>query len=486
MQQHIIGGERIAKSGETLPVRDPANGEVVEEVTLGDVGDVDAAAAAATGAGLDRRWREDARLRSRVLYGWADRIEAESEELALLLTRENGKLLSESKLELGAAVDTLRFAAGQARTLEGRSLTLAPGLYGQVVLEPAGVVAVIVPWNWPVLLTLRELAPALAAGNTAIVKPAREAPLTVMRVLGLTLDVPEFPEGVVNGITGSGSVVGDLLVSHPDVQMISFTGSVETGKTIMRSAAEHVKKVVLELGGKSPSVVFEDADLDRALPLLARYTYGTTGQNCMAATRILVQEKVFDEARRRLTGIAEQVKVGPGADPTSEMGPVISERQLENIHAIVEEGVSSGGELLTGGDRVNGSLRKGCFYAPTVLSNMPCHSPAVQKEIFGPVLSLERFCDEDEACALANGTSYGLVASVWTSNHNRAERVARRIEVGTVWINTYMKTFPEAESGGMKESGLGRSRGRFGIYEYLEPKHIVSDVTGDWAGREDA
>lgn len=479
MQQHLIGGEGVGESSETIPVRDPASGEVVEETVLGDAEDVETAVAAAVKASSNKQWREDARFRSRVLYRWADRIEAEAEELALLLTKENGKLLSESKLELNAAIDSLRFAAGQTRMLEGRSLTLAPDVYGQVVLEPVGVVGIIVPWNWPVLLTLRELAPALAAGNAVIVKPALEAPLTIMRVLDLTMEDPEFPKGVVNGVVGSGSTVGKLLVSHPGVGMISFTGSVEVGREITRASAEHIKKVVLELGGKSPSIIFDDADLETALPLLARYMFGTAGQNCMAATRILVQDSIFDEVQQRLADIAGGVKVGSGMDPDSDMGPVISEKQLENVHVAVEEGVASGGDLIAGGERVaDGDLEKGCFYAPTVLSGMPLESPAVQKEIFGPVVSLERFYDEDEACALANGTSYGLVASVWTSNHNRAERVARRIRAGTVWINTYLRTIPEAESGGMKESGIGRSRGRFGLQEYLEPKHIVSDITG--------
>jgi betaine-aldehyde dehydrogenase len=420
MQHHLIAGEEAGRSGETLAVRDPATGEVVEEAALGDADDVEAAVASASEAASNRRWSENGPLRSRVLYRWAERIEAESEDLALLLTKENGKLLSESKVELAAAVDTVRFAAGQARMLEGRSLTLGPGVYGQVIFEPVGVVGVIVPWNWPVLLALRELAPVLAAGNAAVVKPALEAPLVLMRVLGLALEDPDLPAGIINGVVGSGSVVGERLVSHPDVPVISFTGSVESGKKILRSSAERVKKVVLELGGKSPSLVFEDADLDRALPVLSKFTYGTAGQNCMAATRILVQAGIFDEVRERLAAIAEDLKVG--------------------------------------------------------LSDLPRHSPAVQKEIFGPVLSLERFHDEEEACESANGTPYGLVASVWTENHNRAERVARRIEAGTVWINTYLRMFPEAESGGMKESGLGRSRGRAGIEEYMEIKHILSDV----------
>ncbi|WP_273889429.1 aldehyde dehydrogenase family protein [Rubrobacter naiadicus] len=477
MQRNLIGGEICGEPGRSAAVYNPATGGVVEEVTVGSAGEVDAAVAAAVRALSERGWAENASLRSSVLYEWAKEIEAHLEELTWLLSLENGKLLSESEAELSATVDTLRFAAGQARTLEGRSLTLAPDLYGQVVLQPVGVVAVIVPWNWPVLLTLRELAPALAAGNTAVVKPAMEAPLTVMRVLEFAMEIPGFPAGVVNCVAGEGGEVGELLVSHPNVRMVSFTGSVQTGKKIMRSASECLKKVVLELGGKSPSIVFEDADLNKALAILVRGAYGTAGQNCMAVARILVQDTIFEEVEKRFVDLTESIKVGPGLDPTSKMGPVISERQLERIHTLVEQGLSSGGKLLAGGSRIEGgSMSKGCFYAPTVIAEMPLSSPAVQEEIFGPVVSLERFADEEEACALANGTPYGLVASVWTSDHNRAERVARRLEVGTVWINTYLKTFPEAESGGMKQSGLGRSRGRFGIYEYMEPKHIVSDI----------
>ncbi len=478
MQQHFVAGEWVEVSRGTLPVYDPANGEVVEEISLGGLEEVETAVAAAKRASLDRTWAEDSRLRSRVLSRWAGQVEENAEDLALLLTRENGKILAESRVELAAAADCLRFAAGQARMLEGRSLTLAPDVYGQIVMEPVGVVGVIVPWNWPALLTLRELAPALAAGNTAVVKPALEAPLTIMRILELTLGDPEMPAGVVNGILGHGSDVGSQIVSHPDVHAISFTGSVETGQEISRSAAEHVKKVVLELGGKSPSIIFEDANLDKALPLLAKFMFGTAGQNCMAATRILVHNSIFDEVRTRLADIAKNIKVGPGTDSDSNMGPVISGKQLENIHAAVRKGVEFGGEIIAGGDRLtDGSLGEGFFYAPTIIAGMPLDSPAVQGEIFGPVVSLESFHDEEEAVFSANGTSYGLVASVWTSNHYRAERVARRVQAGTVWLNTYLRTVPEAESGGMKQSGIGRSRGRLGIQEYMEAKHIVSDVT---------
>ncbi|TAM92275.1 aldehyde dehydrogenase, partial [bacterium] len=458
-------------------VSDPATGEIVDRVSAGSVREVDLAVEAACAAARPA-WTEDAQRRSRVLMRWADRVAAHVEPIAELLTRENGKTLAESRVEVRASADALRFAGGQARMLEGRSLTLAPAVYGEVTPEPLGVVALIVPWNWPLLLMARELGPALAAGNTVVIKPASFTPLAVAEVVRLAAD-EELPRGVLNVVLGPGRTVGEALVVHPGVDGISFTGDSSTGRRVMELAAGGIKKVLLELGGKSPNLLFPDAPFEKAMPVLLRAMFGTAGQNCMAATRILVHRDCYDMVRSRLVEGAEHVVVGPGLDPSSTMGPVISEQQADQIEAAVNAARESGATVLCGGKRLrSGVLAKGHFYAPTIVEGAALSSSLVQHEIFGPVIALERFDSEEEALLLANGTRYGLVAGVWTRDHARAQRLAREIRAGTVWINTYLRTFAEAESGGMKASGLGRSRGRFGLYEYTELKHICSDVAG--------
>lgn len=476
MRGNLIAG-RWVQSNAVFPVTDPATGDEVDRMAEGSAEDVDRAVAAAQAATTERAWIEDAIRRSRVLLRWADKVERAAGAVAELLTRENGKILVESRAEVASTVDALRFAAGQARTLEGRSLTLGPGLYGDVVPEPLGVVALIVPWNWPLLLMMRELAPALAAGNAVVIKPASYTPLAVAEVIRIGTDDAELPAGIVNLVAGPGRIVGEALVAHAGVNAISFTGDTATGRRIMERAASGLKKVLLELGGKSPNILFPDAPLEKAIPTLVRAMFVTSGQNCMTATRILVHQDIYEQAKARFIEQTQRLRVGPGLDPASMMGPVIAEDQLERIADAVHTGQEDGGTLVTGGQRLRqGDLARGYFFAPTILEHVPLNSRMVQQEIFGPVISLEAFGTEEQAIRLANGTEYGLVAGVWTRDHARAERVARQIQAGTVWINTYLRTFAEAESGGMKASGIGRSRGRAGLYEYTALKHILSDI----------
>ncbi|MBX6396083.1 MAG: aldehyde dehydrogenase family protein, partial [Alicyclobacillaceae bacterium] len=406
------------------------------------------------------------------LLGLAHKLEENLERLATILTLEQGKTIRESRLELEGCVDTLKYFAGAARTVFGRSIQLEPANFGVIVKEPIGVIGIISPWNWPALLMIRELAPALAAGNGVIVKPASLTPAISVEIFKLIDEVPHFPKGIVSIVTGPGSSVGSALATSKKIDMISFTGDTATGKNIMQMATSNVKKLTLELGGKSPNVVFEDADLDKAIPVIGRSIFISAGQICMAGSRLVVHESIKDEVVSRLKEYAESLKVGNGIYESTDMGPLVSQSQLELVEEYCEIGRREG-KIVTGGYRLSGSeYDRGYFFAPTIIDDLSPDCRVVREEIFGPVLAVQTFSTDEEALALANDTDYGLSAGVWTKNLDRAMRMSKEIKAGTVWINTYNKNFPEAEFGGYKQSGLGRTRGIDGLMEYCETKHI--------------
>ncbi len=475
--RNFIAGEWVgASTGEEFLSLDPSSGEPVAAAPLSSRQDAAAAAGAAKEAFEGSRWAVDPDLRSRVLWRWAQRIEAQAEELARILTRENGKPIREARIETSRAGSAIRFYAGLARAIYGRTLQLGPRTFSMVNREPVGVVAVIVPWNWPVTLLIRSLAPALTAGNAVVVKPASYTPLISAEVLRPLLEDPELPRGVVNFVAGPGSSVGDELVTSPLVDMVAFTGDSATGKSIMQAAASTLKKLALELGGKSPNIIFDDANLSRALPAAADAIFTTSGQICTAGSRLLVQRSIKDSVVDGLIHIAKELKVGPGLREDVDMGPIISASQLDRILGYVELGKRQA-KLVCGGTRLSGpELDRGFFMAPTVFDEVPSDSPIVQEEIFGPVLAVEAFDTEEEAIGLANATSYGLSAGLWTRNLDRVYRVSRQIKAGTVWVNNYNRFYPEVEVGGYKESGLGRQYGIEGLLEFTHTKSINIEI----------
>jgi betaine-aldehyde dehydrogenase len=385
---------------------------------------------------------------------------------------EQGKTIRESRLELSGCIDTLKYFAGAARTVFGRSIQLEPHNFGVIVKEPIGVVGIISPWNWPALLMIRELAPALAAGNGVIVKPASLTPAISVEIFKLIDQVPHFAKGIVSIVTGPGKSIGAAMGTSKKIDMISFTGDTSTGKTIMEMATSNIKKLALELGGKSPNVVFPDANLDKAIPMIGRSIFISAGQICMAGSRLFVHESIKEEVLSRLQQYAEQLKVGNGIDETVDMGPLVSQSQLELVNEYCEIGRREG-KIVTGGYRLTGGeYDKGYFFAPTIIDELPANCRVLKEEIFGPVLAVQTFASDEEALALANDSDFGLSAGVWTSDVNRAWRMSKGIKAGTVWVNTYNKNFPEAEFGGYKQSGLGRTRGIDGLMEYCETKHI--------------
>lgn len=469
--KHWIDGG-WADSGEHRESVNPATGKVIGSYAMAGPKEAQAAIDAATRAFADPVWRTDRRLRARVLNRMADRFEARTDDLVELLGRENGKTHDQGRLEAAFAPETLRFNAALALTDTGTNSQVTNGELSLVVRQPVGVAGIIAPWNSPVALGIRSLAPALAAGCTAVMNLPWQTAQTNSLIAELVGGTEELPGGVANTITG-GHVSGDVLVRSPDVPTISFTGSTATGKQISAAASDRLKRVGLELGGKTPLILFEDADLDQALAIVVSALIVFSGQFCMTGSRLLVHERIADRVRTDLAARLRAVKVGPASDPASEMGPIIDKPNVKRINAVVEDAIAAGATVIVrGGPVTEGPLAAGAFYRPALLEVDDNSLPIVQDEVFGPVLTMQTFATEAEAVALANDSQYGLSASVFSRDADVPLRVALALESGSVWVNDWAKLHDQFEEGGFKGSGVGRMRGFAVIDDFIEYKHI--------------
>ena len=473
---HYIGGGWHARDGGHWTASiDPATSLVLGRASQGSGSLADDAARAARIAFEESNWRSAPRLRADILLEFAARLESRKESLAELLVRENGKIKAQALHEISAGVSEARYYAGLARNVFGRTTETAPGNYSFLTREAAGVVAVIVPWNAPVTLLVRSVAPALAAGCTVVVKPAPQTPLVNAEVIRCFGEIRTLPAGVVNSVNERGIEVSNALVTHPDIDVISFTGSSKTGKIVMEKAAAAVKRVSLELGGKSPAIVFDDADAESAVAEIRRAAIVLTGQMCTAVSRVLVQESMSGSFGQMLKSAFESVKVGNGLAEGVEMGPLIDKPSQERVLGLIES-ASDEAALVLRGSAPGGELSAGAFVTPTIFQIDDVAHPLVQAELFGPIISLEAFSDEADAVRKANATRYGLAASVYTRDIGRALRLSRKLKFGTVWINSHNRLFAEAETGGYRESGIGRLHGVEGLNDFLETKHIYVEA----------
>jgi aldehyde dehydrogenase (NAD+) len=473
----LINNEwRPSSSGKTMEVVNPATEEVIAAVAAADTADVDAAASAARAA-LDGPWgKMSARERGRLVSRLAARLMEKADEVARLETLHNGKPISESRqIEIPAAAECFEYFAGWADKVMGETIPVKGNYLTYTLREPVGVVAAIVPWNFPLLLAAWKVAPALACGNTVILKPASQTPLTALALGEIATEVG-LPPGVLNVITGAGSAIGQALVEHPAIDKIAFTGDTSTGKSIMRSAADTLKKITLELGGKSPNIVLADADLDAALRGATVGIFYGKGEVCAAGSRLLVDRTIKSEFIDKLAARTKKMVAGDPLDPKTRFGPVASKKQLETVMRYIEAGKAEGATLVAGGERTDIGTGKGYFVQPTVFADVKPDMTIAREEIFGPVLSAIEFADLDEAIATANDSPYGLAAGVWTRDIKKAHYVARKLQAGTVWINTYNIYDTAAPFGGYKQSGFGREMSGHALEHYTQVKSVWVDL----------
>jgi aldehyde dehydrogenase (NAD+) len=476
--QLFIGGEWVdASSGKTFPVYNPATGDVLTEVAEAEAADVDAAVHAARRAFEAKEWRNlDASDRGRIIWRIADALEARTAELVRLEVLNTGKPLREAQIDLREAVDAFRYYAGWTTKLQGDTIPVRGNVLNYTLRDPVGVVGAIIPWNFPLLMAAWKAAPALACGNTVVLKPAEQTPLTALELAAIALEAG-LPKGVLNVVPGFGETAGAAMVRHPDIDKIAFTGSTAVGKIIMRDAAETLKKVSLELGGKSPNIVFEDADIEAAVRGSFNAIFYNTGQCCTAGSRLLVHRSVHDQVVEKLVDRAKKLQPGDPMDPKTRVGPVISEEQLTRVLGYIDRGSAEGASLLAGGKRwQNSGYERGYWVEPTIFADVSAAHTIATEEIFGPVLATLSFQDEEEAIAIANNTIYGLAAGVWTNNVKRAHRMAKRLQAGTVWVNTYHPLDAASPFGGYKQSGYGRELGGYALDLYTQIKSVWIDL----------
>jgi aldehyde dehydrogenase (NAD+) len=479
-QLYIDGQWVDAESGKTFTTPNPATGQTLAEVAEGDKADIDKAVAAARRA-LEGKWSKmSARDRGRLIYRLSQLIESRTAELAAVETADNGKPIKETLyVDLPQVVENFEYFAGWATKIEGETIPVPGQMFNYTLREPIGVCGQIIPWNFPLLMAAWKLAPALAAGNTIVLKPAEQTPVGAMELAKL-FEEAGFPEGVVNVVPGYGETAGAALASHPDIDKLAFTGSTEVGKLVAKAAADNLTKVSLELGGKAPNIVFADADMEQAVNGAMMGIFFNQGQVCCAGSRLFLDARVKDEFLERFKERAGRVKVGDPMDKNTQMGPQVSEEQLNRIKGYVDIAKGEGAQVLAGGcpPSLEGDFQKGFFFQPTIFGEVQNNMRVAQEEIFGPVVSVITFDGEEDLIKQANGVVYGLSAGIWTKDITRAHRFAKAIKAGVVWINTYNMFNAASPFGGYKQSGYGREMGKHALEMYTQVKSVWVDLSG--------